>query len=284
MNRLLWWAVELAARPLEPDERTAVLGDLAESEGSGGRALVEVLGLVLRRQLVAWRRWQPWAALLGVACLAGYYLSQLVFHFDAGSSLQIRTYWKYGVRYRQGVSAAQDVVTLILMLLALIVWSWTSGFVLASLSQRSMWLTGACFYLVVTTAFLLELLSNGNVVYAQRPSPLILLVRFLPLSPGKICFVAAAGLGLAAGRRQQIHLGTAVGWAVAFAAPTLVLLLLWTGSWYEAARETWSNGSWHATPWTQRIVPLLIMSWPLIYLLRRSQSSGRKLGIHDVSA
>ena len=45
MTRLCWWMVEGLSRLLDDDECEVVRGDLA------GRALGEVLGLVLRRQL-----------------------------------------------------------------------------------------------------------------------------------------------------------------------------------------------------------------------------------------
>ncbi len=284
MSGLPWWALELLSRLLKPDERTAVLGDLAESESNSGRALLEVLGLALRRQLDEWRHWQPWAALLGVAGLAGFYLSQLVLNFDAGVSLQVRTYWKYGVHYRQGVSAVQDIITLLSTLLALSVWSWTSGFVLARLSRRTTWLTFAFFYAVVTTASLILLVSNGSIVYAHRPPILMMLLPFfLPSTAGKVLFLAAAGLGaMASKRKRAIHLGPAICQAIA--GVSLIVLLLWTGSWYEVAKETWSSGQWHGTPWTERILPLLVMSWPLVYLLGMGRSFGRKLEITHVSA
>ena len=50
----MWWLIERVTRLLEPDEREAVLGDLAEGESSGLRGLLEVLGLVLCRQVARW--------------------------------------------------------------------------------------------------------------------------------------------------------------------------------------------------------------------------------------
>jgi hypothetical protein len=63
MNRICWWFVDLVARTLEADERDAVCGDLAESGESGGQALRDLLGLVLRRQAALWKDWRPWLAL-----------------------------------------------------------------------------------------------------------------------------------------------------------------------------------------------------------------------------
>jgi hypothetical protein len=50
MTRTCWWLVDIASRMLEPDERDAVRGDLAESGVTGGYALRDLLGLLARRQ------------------------------------------------------------------------------------------------------------------------------------------------------------------------------------------------------------------------------------------
>ena len=52
MTRVCWWLVEIVSRTLDPDEREAVRGDLAELGQPAGRVLVEVAGLAIRR----WKR------------------------------------------------------------------------------------------------------------------------------------------------------------------------------------------------------------------------------------
>jgi hypothetical protein len=47
------------------------------------------------------------------------------------------TYLVYGVPYETGLTIFQDVVYLGCLALALVVWSWTSGFVSGSLSGRA---------------------------------------------------------------------------------------------------------------------------------------------------
>jgi hypothetical protein len=58
---------EVAAQLLEPCEREAVLGDLAEAGESAWHGLLGILGLVVRRQAAPWKSWQPWVAALGLA-------------------------------------------------------------------------------------------------------------------------------------------------------------------------------------------------------------------------
>ena len=58
---------EIMARLLEPDEREAVMGDLAEMGASSWRSSVEILGLIVRRQATHWSRWLPWFAAFGLS-------------------------------------------------------------------------------------------------------------------------------------------------------------------------------------------------------------------------
>ena len=67
MKSTHWPWVEVAARLLEPVEREAVLGDLLETDEGGWQGLLEVFGLVIRRQLLHWKSWQPWLATFGLA-------------------------------------------------------------------------------------------------------------------------------------------------------------------------------------------------------------------------
>lgn len=55
MNRICWWVVHRLSLLLESNERDAVLGDFAESGESAGKALADLLGLLLRRQVALWR-------------------------------------------------------------------------------------------------------------------------------------------------------------------------------------------------------------------------------------
>src|SRR4051812_35799399 len=66
MNRMSWRLVNAISRLLQPHEREAVLGDFAESGETGGRALHDLAGLIVRRQAALWKDWRPWLALFGI--------------------------------------------------------------------------------------------------------------------------------------------------------------------------------------------------------------------------
>ena len=60
LTRCCWSLVELVSCLLDPPERDAVRGDLAECGAGACRTLGEVIGLVVRRQAAHWVDWRPW--------------------------------------------------------------------------------------------------------------------------------------------------------------------------------------------------------------------------------
>jgi hypothetical protein len=67
MTGVGWRLIDAVALLLERDEREAVLGDLVEAGESAWHGLLDVLGLVIRRQAVLWRSWRPWLAAFALA-------------------------------------------------------------------------------------------------------------------------------------------------------------------------------------------------------------------------
>jgi len=152
MRRICWWSVDRVSRLLEPDERDAVRGDLTESGASGGSALREVLGLVVRRQAALWLDWRPWLALVGVVVPLGMLLGLVSRNWADGSAIYAWLYvnnWTWGFVEIPGArrDLADTIVRFTLNSLTLIGWSWTSGFVLGSLSRRTTWANGSLFCL-----------------------------------------------------------------------------------------------------------------------------------------
>jgi hypothetical protein len=159
VTRLGCALADLAAQLLEPHERETVRGDLVECGVGGWRALREILGLVLRRQAVLWTEWRPWFALLGVALPLGIVLSHASRWWADSSAHDISIYvriweWSYldypgwrrdlfGILWSIALSAA-----------ALSAWSWTCGYMLGSISRRTVWVTVTAFALVVFLATL----------------------------------------------------------------------------------------------------------------------------------
>ena len=123
MIRVSWLFVDIVSRLLEPDEREFVRGDFAESGETGGRALRDLLGLVVRRQAALWKDWRSWLALLGLIVPIGLLLSEISFRLRFLLQLHLRTYWRHGVRYSNGLPAPEQTVLFFCQVLALFAWS-----------------------------------------------------------------------------------------------------------------------------------------------------------------
>jgi len=204
---------------------------------------------------------------LGLVGIAAAILSEVAFRLDVALGSQLRTYWKYGVHVDTGLTVGEDIVHLICLSLALFAWSWTSGFVLGSLSGRAIWLTGALFYLVVDNSFMARLLLAGNIKLHDAPRlPSIILNAVLPHGISTILFLFAAIRGVTTGLRRRT-LGFRQAFSLAVAIAILTSLVTWTGGWYETAHEIWSEGVWRGVPWQSRLLPLALVSWPVGYML-----------------
>ena len=201
LTRICWRLVDIIARMLHPDERDAVCGDLAESGATGGQALRDVFGLVIRRQAELWKDWHPWLALTGLVGVAATLLSEIAFQFDASIVLQVRTYWRHGVHFGTGLTVREDAVYLGCLFLALFAWSWTSGFVLGSLSGRCAWLNGTLFCLVVQSYALRLILPRGLTLPSKQLWELVLNLFFI-MSVPMLPFLVAAIWGMNRGARM----------------------------------------------------------------------------------
>lgn len=129
-----WSLVMAVARLLEREEREAVLGDLAESGASAGQALVDILGLIIRRQATPWKNWRPWLAAFGLVLPGSFLL--------LGASVSVSwTFQRLGGLQILTVTPLSPPGGFLLWLgqvLLLIALSWTGGFVAASVSRSTL--------------------------------------------------------------------------------------------------------------------------------------------------
>src|SRR5262245_20706111 len=133
MNRFSQRLLDLVSRPLDADEREAVLGDLMESHSSGGQTISDVIGLIVGRPATLWLDWRPWLALLGVAAPLGMLLSLLARWWSEGSAISAFVYLHNGEwTYLSYPGWRSDVIHIAastgLSYLALACWAWTTGF------------------------------------------------------------------------------------------------------------------------------------------------------------
>jgi hypothetical protein len=233
MTRVDWALINYVSRLLQPNEREAVLGDLLEAHDTAWEGLLGVLGLVLRREAFLWQSWRPWLAGFGVALPSSSLLM--------GASLSVS--WSY-LRLRcpellQQASLTLPSATLVLLgqALLLIGCSWTGGFVVGSVSRRTLWASSLLYY-----SPCLFCLSRFRVASL---SPLCLLLFLLPAIWG-----VRQGL-----RTSSLKFGTAI-----FVAVAVTLLML--PQWSAAADQHW----WSPPRWTLN----WILIWPAWYLVATS--------------
>lgn len=238
MTSAHWPLVEVAARLLERDEREAVLGDLLETGEGALRGLLDVLGLVVRRQLSHWKSWQPWLAAFGLAL--------------PGSMLLMGTSVCLSLTYQQllgpkildviPVTQQDELLPWLSQLLLLIGCSWASGFAVGSVSRRTLWV---------------------SIVSSCLPC-LFCLARFRIESLSRLClllFLAPAIWGVRQGVRIiRIKLGPSIILAISV---TLLMLPTWRSpriynlaliwpAWYLVATAQGSRKSWTKLRWQMR--------------------------------
>lgn len=275
------WLLDKLSRTLEPELRDSVIGDLAELKLSERRAVCELLGLILRRQAPLWRTWRPWLALVGIVGPIGVLLSLISVGVVSEIGRQALVYWQYGVPYSSGLTNAQEIETLVCASLAVICWSWVGGFVMGTLSGQAICINGTLFYFIWFSLcgplgilfYSARLLLNALDLVPLRTGPRPTFFQFIffaafSLMLETILFLLPSIAGIRqARRRPKLRIPHTL--LLAAAVVTLTVLVTWMGGWPQAALEKWSEGKWNpgGPPWQERLAPLLVVSWPVVYLL-----------------
>ena len=279
MTAAAGWLADRVSRLLDPDERDAVRGDFAELGITSAQAVVEVLGLLMRRQAALWTEWGPWLALVGVVIPLGALLGQLSWSWADGSAIYTFLYvnnWTWA--YVESPGARRDLLDVgtrvCLNDLALIGWSWTTGFALGSLSRRTLWVTATLFCLVVFVVFGF---SSGT---TARANPFNAAVFSLPFYRVRYPWLVLTGLvllpamwGMRRSRRSASLplIPTLVGFAVialltVSAARTLELFAI--GHWHLTRLDPSPDGFAEHGGWFRplRLLPLLPL-WPVAFIV-----------------
>jgi len=131
MSGLGWRCVEAAAGLLDPCDRDAVLGDLAEAERGFFENLGEILGLTVRRQILLWKSSGPWLAAFAWALPCSFLLM--------GFSLNVSREFQSAF----GAGTGRGYLRFFCELSLLIGWSWSGGYVAGSIARRTLWVTAA---------------------------------------------------------------------------------------------------------------------------------------------
>ena len=124
---LAWSLTEVAAHLLHHEEREVVIGDLSEAHETAWRGLLDVLGLVTRRQLLLWKNWRPWLSGFGLALPSSF----LLMGASVGVSMAFQSH--------TGPRDFNQQLLFLCQVLLLAAWSWSGGFVMGKLSRLTLW-------------------------------------------------------------------------------------------------------------------------------------------------
>jgi len=231
MTSVAWPLVERVSRLLKPDEREAVLGDLLEAAVSAWQALLELFGLILRRQAFLWKNAQPWFAGFSVALPCTYLLMHVSVSVTATYERlfhhRVSTCWPTG---------NEGFLLLFFHFFLLMAWSWAGGYVVGSVSRRTLWVSIA-----------LSALAGAFCLATFRFEPLSRFCTFLFLLP--------AILGVRHGfRNARVSLA-----AASILAVTVTLLMIFA----------WNHQALWVLNWA-----LLWPAWYLVATASRSRQEG----------
>lgn len=290
VSRSVAGLVEQATQLLDPNEREVVRGDFAENGASNGKALIDVLGLIVRRQTALWLAWRPWAALIFVVVPLGMLLSLISRLWADGTSVDAWIYlghWDWSFFQYPGLRA--DLLRVLFLTIrdyvALTGWAWTCGFAIAALSRRTAWVNALIFYVILFAATIgsSTVMRSGA---SSGPGPASVFMSAIattvvPLLVKLLAVAIPATFGI---RRalsgQTMALRTAWLWTFAIAAITV--------SSRTAVEESASFFGWRPfgpmpnpgfdhnlgtsddiIDWKLRFLPFVVM-WPAVYMLATS--------------
>ena len=135
-----WWILFLVCCRVTNAKRA---GDLLEAGESAWQSLLGVLGLIVRREATLWKTWQPWLAAFGLALPSSFLLM--------GFSLSVsRAYQQLAggpILHATGIDVRQGFALFLCNVVLLAAWSWTGGFVVGSVSRRTVWVSAALSFI-----------------------------------------------------------------------------------------------------------------------------------------
>jgi hypothetical protein len=188
MNKSTCPLLELSTKLLDPEEREVVLGDLQETHATAWRGLLDIFSLVSRRQADLWRDPRPWVAGFLVALPSSSLLMTASFSVTCTYQRLVQ-HRVFGGHWPTGHEGFPLLLCHILLLTA---WSWTAGYMIGSVSRRTLWASVG----LAAVSCLHSL--------CMSPSPLCLFLFLPPMALGvwlgwqgsRISFRAAAVLAL----------------------------------------------------------------------------------------
>ena len=291
LDSLLRRMADAVAGMLEPAEREAVCGDLAEVGEPAGRALREILSLVIRRRAACVGDWRPWLALACLTIPLAALVSLVARRTADGSAIYLWLYlnnWSWtdiqnAGFWRELLGCTPGVLV---SYVALACWSWTTGLLVGWSARRTLWLSGTVFFAVVLTVGALGMpRSLGHILVMQRArdshyNAAVFVQVFYRQAFPKVLEILFVVLPAWRGMRQSFRI-------VQFPRTARVLLLIFSaavvGTLVSQNLIWWQMRVWDTGPFRPRRLPSLMplaIAAPAAYLLLMSlfRRTGRRAG------
>jgi hypothetical protein len=248
VTHLARWLIDRISRLLEPDEREAVLGDLAEMHATTAEYLRGVTGIVTRRQLAFWKDWRPWVGLVGYALPLGWLLGRMTRTLASTSATYSWLYfnnWTWSFVTIPGArrDLAHYAVHFFMCFVLLAAWSWTAGVALTSLSRRVLAIVGTFFFATV----LVEL-SRVPSAFGNDGNLVVFTLLFYRVLWPAILFSVLVVLPAVLGMSRSVHAHS----LSVIQAVILTTLMLVTTMWLFAGVNI-------GMPWLVRVAPYVLM-------------------------
>jgi hypothetical protein len=247
---------------LDEDERQSVLGDI-EERGANLRALFDLIGLVVLRQLQAWKSWRPWAlaaSLYFPALSAAFYTHPIanilysghLLSYQRGFGTTLINPWEllaapvfaWAIGLALGRLGHRRVASILLLLPAVFAWNIHSV-------ARSTFFRGGASEIAPFTYFGPDSTQAARLLFFETSAFLVAVFLMFVL------VVIPCIRGFARGVNDR-----PVSPILALVLVTLCLPAVWTFVWI--SYHLWPDGA--GNPW--RGLPVL---WPLVYALSTSR-------------
>lgn len=161
ISRRSWHVALWLSGFLRQAEREAVLGDLVENGESGGRAIVNILGLLVRRHTAVLFHLRLWLAVTLVILPVGFLLSGIAENTAGEGAVYSWMYlnnWDWALTENPGFwhLLRETAVNLGIAYLVLACWSWSGGFLIGRLPKAILHTGRNAFIVLITASWLVD--------------------------------------------------------------------------------------------------------------------------------
>jgi hypothetical protein len=193
---MVWKSLNFIATLLDPVERQQVLGDIQE-RGANFQALTDLVGLVARRQLLAYTSWKTWLAIVALA------LPALAITLSIRAIAATASYYPWP---DLGEGSRIDFAWMIAnSAIATFVLTWSAGYALASIARHRSPAAVAVLVLAATVLSSIPLLLSTAPHSAWGRALAYFLLAILPGALG----IRRGWLGVPLARRGALVLAAA---------------------------------------------------------------------------